>query len=127
MNGYLLALIGLIGMFAVGFIVYRLFNRDELAVEQQPKSMKKVVLSVLGLYAIALAFITLYDAVIFPSGALGMWKGLNLGFIVGLFGFVLPFLVDASHLRTQPVAIRAVAINWFVSFIVLGLIVGALS
>lgn len=127
MNQYLLALIGLVVMFVVGFIVYRLFFGEALAAAEEQKSISKILLSVIGLYLVALGFIWLYDATLFPSGIVGMAKGLQLGFMVGVFGFVLPILIDGSHFRGTPAATRAVAINWFVSFITLGLLVGALS
>lgn len=126
MNHYLLALIGLGVQLVVGFFVYGLFFKESLAATRVALTPTRTVTASIGMYIVAYLFVALFDNVLFP-GAIGMLKGLYLGVLVGVTGFLLPLRLDSGWLGANAVALRAVVTNWMVTFIILGLVVGALS
>lgn len=126
MDHYLLALIGLVVQLVVGFFVYGLFFKEALASTKVAPTPKRMVLSAIGMYLVAYLFIALFDNTLFP-GAIGMLKGFYLGVLVGITGLLLPLKLDAGWLGANPAAVRALSVNWTVTFIILGLVVGALT
>ncbi len=126
MNQYLVALIGLIAMLAVGYIFYGLIYKQTIATLGLPHSRNGIIMSIIAMYVVALVFTALYNDITLANGAIGMAKGLYLGLMVGIFIFGFTLFADAQYLSLNRRMVWAVIGNWVVSFVVLGLIVGAL-
>jgi hypothetical protein len=127
MNIYLLALIGLIVVFAVGYIFYGAIYKNALSDGEATKmEMGHIAQAAVALYISSLAFIYLYDMVTFDNGAAGVTKGLYLGLLVGVGLFALPLYTDSPFFKAREKSVMAVLVNWVVAFAVLGIVVGFL-
>lgn len=125
MNIYLLALVGMVVVCLAQEVMNRVFYRSQVTGMQY--GLKTITLSIISSYLIALGFIHLFDSTIFSSGIIGMAKGLYLGGLIGLIGFVLPIIESARRVGLVSATTRALAVSWFVSMLLLGLAVGYLS
>ncbi len=127
MNEFVLALIGLLAMFVVGVICYGALFKGSLGDENTVKlTPVRFAIAGVGMYVIALAFIMLYKKVDFGADVTGVMKGLQLGLYIGIPFFLIPLFADAPYFRAKPGVEWAVIINWVLSFVVLGIVVGAL-
>lgn len=124
MNIWVLSLICTAAMTAVGYVTYGLLNKSSLAAVV-PADSRHMIKSAVAMYLISYMFIVLYNAIIFSSGVQGIVKGLFVGIMIGLTGFVLPYIIDSRWTSANPSAAKAVSLNWLATFIVVGLIVGA--
>jgi hypothetical protein len=127
MNQYLLALIGVIGALAVGYLFYGLLFKDVMKVEKAEFVPSTVAISLVAMYLSVLAFIMLYNDVTFNDSTAGAMKGLQLGLMAGIGLFGLPLFADRGWLNTSSQRVWVVLVNWVVTFAVVGLIVGALA
>lgn len=125
MDIYLLALVGMVVICFTQEVMHRVFYRSQIV--EVKTGLKSVIFSVISCYLIALGFIHLFDSTIFSSGIIGMAKGLYLGGLVALIGFVLPIVDSAKRIGIVSTTSRALAVSWFVSLLLLGLTVGYLS
>lgn len=126
MNTYLVALIGLLAIFIVGFIVYGLLLKSTLKGHEVQLTLPRFVVAAIGMYIVALAFSVLYQDVSFASGVTGAVKGLYLGLLVGIAFFAIPLFADASYFKAKESVLWSVIFNWVAAFVVLGLVVGGL-
>jgi hypothetical protein len=126
MNEYLVALIGLLTVFIVGFLMYGVFMKEMLKGNEVKLTAMRFVVAAIGMYVIGLAFTVLYNDVNFASGVTGITKGLYLGLLVGVPFFAVPFFADGPYLKGKDNVLWAVLINWVVAFAVLGIVVGAI-
>jgi len=128
MNQYVLAIIGLLAVFIVGVICYGLlfkgFIGDDNAVKLTPT---RFGIAAIGMYVLALAFIVLYKDVAFMNNITGTLKGLYLGLWVGVPFFLVPLFADAPYFKSKTNLEWAVIANWVLSFVVLGIVVGAIG
>lgn len=125
MDIYLLALVGMVVICISQEIMHRIFYRSQVV--EVKTGIKSVIFSIISGYLIALGFIHLFDAAIFTSGIIGMAKGLYLGGLIAIIGFVLPIYDSAKRVGIVTTTSRALAVSWFVSILLLGLTVGYLS
>jgi hypothetical protein len=59
------------------------------------------------------------------TGMTGVTRGLTLGLLMGFGGFAFPLFADVGFLKAKQEAVTAVLLNWVLSFVVIGLVVGA--
>lgn len=126
MNIYLVALLGLLAVFIVGFLMYGVLLKGSVAGNDVKLTLGRFIVAGIGMYVIALAFSVLYNNMSFANGAEGVTKGLYLGLLVGVPFFAVPFFADAPYLKGKDSVMWAVLVNWVVAFAVLGVVVGAL-
>lgn len=127
MNQYLVALIGLLAIFIVGFLMYGVFFKGSLKDNEVKLTAGRFVVAAIGMYLIAWAFTVLFNAVTFASGVDGVTKGLYLGLLVGVPFFALPLFADAPYFKSSNSVVTAVLVNWVVALAVLGIVVGYLA
>ncbi len=126
MNQYLIALIGLIAIFIVGFLIYGVVGKESVKGHEVKLTPTRFVIAAIGMYIISLAFTVLYNDINFVSGVTGPLKGLYLGLLIGIPFFALPLYSDGSYLKTSDKVLWTVLLNWVVALAVLGLVVGYL-
>lgn len=126
MNIYLQALIGLIAVFAVGFVFYGVIFKEALKDSSPAPTPSHLGMAVVGVYLVAYFFIQLFGHTYFADTT-SIQKGLYLGLLTGVAFFVIPLFTDSSFLKPKSEALYALLFNWLVSFIVLGLVVGFLN
>ncbi len=126
MSHYLVALIGLVAVFIVGFLSYGVLFKESLKDHAVSLTPTRMVIAAVGMYLLALAFTVLYQDVNFVNGVSGVMKGLYLGLLVGVAFFAIPFFADSPHLKAPNTVAWAVLVNWVLAFAVLGLVVGFL-
>lgn len=124
MNQYLLALVGLLAIFIVGAVSFRLAANDNVKKNKVALDVPRFLIAGVGMYVIALAFIYLYNHVSFDTEVTGPLKGLYLALLVGIPFWGIPFFADADYLRGDSTAKWTVLANWLVSFAALGLVMG---
>jgi hypothetical protein len=123
MNAYLLALIALCVAFAVGYLVYGVLYREPLGTAEHKPEPKHLAVATLLLYLICLAFIYVFDhLVIAEVSAVG--KGVLLGLVSGLGFFAFPLIMDGAFFAAKKESYMAVTLNWVLSFVAIGLVVG---
>lgn len=125
MNVYLVALIGLVVMLAVGFFFYGLFFKDLIKDVTKPTA-GRLIISLAAIYLTALAFCVLYRNTLFAENISNVLRGLYLGLMVGVPFLGLPLLADGAYLKTKNASLWLVAVNWIVSLAIFGLVAGAL-
>lgn len=123
MNTYLLALIALVAAFAVGFCIYGQLFKGPLGTAGEKLDTTHLAVASVTIYLSALAFIYLYDHITFGDYT-GAAKGVTLGLLVGIGLFALPLFADSGFLKPDKDAQLAVTLNWILSFVVMGLVVG---
>lgn len=126
MNTFLLALIGMIAVFAVGFIFYGVLFKEALKGAAPAPTPIHLGSAAVGIYILAYFFIQLYSYTTFPD-VTGPLKGLYLGLLIGVPFFAIPLFVDSPFFQAKPQAVYAVLFNWVVALIVLGIVVGFLA
>jgi hypothetical protein len=126
MNIYLQALIGLVAVFAVGFVFYGFLYKDALKDVAHDMSPVHLTLATVGLYVISYFFIQLFNHTTFTDVS-AVLKGLYLGLMVGVAFFAIPLFTDQSFLKGKPMGVQAVLFNWVGSFVVLGIVAGFLN
>lgn len=125
MNNYLLALIGLLVVFIVGAVFYRLAASETVQKNKVPLDLTRFVIAGIGMYVIAFGFIYVYQNLTLGD-LTGTTKGLALGLIIGLIFWGLPFFADADYLKGESRAKWTVLFNWVVAFVALGAVIGSL-
>jgi len=126
MNPYLLAILGLLGIFIVGVLCYGVFFKGFLAENTVKLTPVRFVVAGIGMYVISLAFIYLFNMTNVMD-LTGVSKGLALALLVGVPFMAVPIFADAPYFKSNKMGMEWVLIvNWLLSFLVLGLIVGAL-
>lgn len=123
MNVYLLALIALIGAFCVGFVVYGQIFKGPLGTEGAKLEAGHLAFTSVLVYLSALSFIYIFDHLNIGDLS-GVAKGVTFGLLTGVGLFVLPLLADVGFFKSTKEAQVAVAMNWALSFVVMGLLVG---
>lgn len=126
MNVYLLALISVIAAFAVGFVIYGQLFQGPLGTKGEKMDTNHILMATIMLYVSSLAFIYLFNHFTI-EGYEGITKGVVLGLIAGIGMFALPLWMDAGFFKGSKDAKTAVILNWILSFIVIGVVVGWLS
>ena len=127
MNTYLLALIGLLGMFVVGVICFGFLFKSMVGDNEVKLTPMRFVIAAIGMYVIAWIFIWFFKNTMI-TGATGAMKGIELGLMAGIAFFTVPLFADAGYFKSGKMNIEWVLIaNWLLSFVVLGLIVGSLA
>lgn len=124
MNQYLVALIGLLVVFAVGALSYGVLFKASLKDNAVALSLPRFVVAGIGMYVIALALTVLYNGFAFASGITGSMKGLYLGLLVGVPFFAIPLFADAPYFKVNDKVMWAVIINWVLALAVLGFVIG---
>jgi len=123
MNAYLLALIAVIAAFAVGYVIYGQLFKGPLGVSEEKMDMTHIAMATIMIYISCLTFIYLFDHFAI-EGITGVTKGVVLGMIAGIGMFALPLWSDAGFFKAKKEAQTAVVLNWVLSFIVVGVVVG---
>lgn len=126
MNQYLLALIGLVAMLIVGAIFFGALFKETIASNKYTPSAGRIVAMIVAMYLLAIVFIMLFTITEFPSDMSNTIKGLYLGLMVGVPFLAFPLFIDGPYFKTKESVLWVVVGNWIVSFVILGLIVGAL-
>lgn len=124
-NNYLLAIIGLLVIFIVGAVFFRLAANETVKKNKVPLDIVRFLIAGAGMYVIALSFIYLYQNVALGS-LTGLSKGLTLGLLIGLVFWGLPFFADADYLNGEARAKWTVLFNWVVAFVALGAVIGSI-
>lgn len=123
MNSYLLAIIGLLVVFIVGGLFYRVTANDAVKKNKVPLDLVRFIIAGIGMYVIALSFIYLYQNVAIGDMT-GVSKGLALGAILGVVIWGLPFFADADYLKGDATAKWTVFFNWIIAYLALGTVIG---
>ena len=125
MNDYLLAILGLLGIFIVGVICYGFLFKGFVGDDNAVKlTAGRFLVAGIGMYVISLAFIYLYKNVTIGDMT-GVSKGIDLALLIGVPFLAVPVFADAPYFKSKKMGIEwAVIVNWVLAFVVLGIIVG---
>jgi len=127
MNPYLLGVLGLLGIFIVGALCYGVLFKGFLQGHEVKLSLGRFLVAGVGMYVISLAFIYLFNMTSVMNTT-GVMKGIELALLIGVPFMVVPIFADAPYFKSDKTGIEwVVIVNWLLSFIVLGIIVGALA
>jgi ABC-type sugar transport system permease subunit len=122
MNSYLLALISVIAAFIVGFVIYGQIYQGPLETKGEKIDPTHLFVTAVLVFLSSLSFIYLFDHVSMDST--GVTKGVILGLLIGLGFFAFPLIADGGFFKAKKEALTAVSLNWVLSFVVIGLVVG---
>jgi len=124
MNEYLLALLGLLGVFLVGAVVYGGLGKSVIGGNAVPLTPLRFAIAGAGMYIISLAFIYLFKNVTLGD-ATGVTKGIQLALLIGIPFTALPIFADGPYLAKNADGVTwTVIVNWLLALVVLGIIVG---
>lgn len=127
MNIYVVALIGLLVLLAVGYLSYGVVFKKSLTKHEVVLTPTRFVLAGVAMYIMSLSFIALYNDISFASAVTGVTKGLYLGLLIGIPFFALPLFADSEYMsKDHAHAMWAVLINWVIALALLGVVIGAL-
>ena len=128
MNDYVLAILGLLGIFIVGVICYGFLFKGFVGDKNEVKlTVGRFLVAGVGMYVVSLIFIYLFRHVTIGTMT-GVAKGVDLGLLAGVGFMAIPIFADAPYFKSGKMGIEwAVIVNWLLSFVVLGIIVGALA
>lgn len=126
MNIFIVAFFAALAALAVGFVFYGLYYAKILNEKVAHARPDELFISLAAIYVACLAFVYVYQH--FAVGSLsGVAKGASLGAIVGGGHSALPLIADNSYLQSRGPLVWTVTANWFFTFIIVGLVVGALA
>ena len=127
MNPYLLGVLGLLGIFIVGVVCYGFLFKSFLQGHEEKLSLGRFAVAGAGMYVISLAFIYLFKNTSVMNTS-GVMKGIELALLIGVPFMAIPIFADAPYFKSNKAGIEwTLIVNWLVSFVVLGIIVGALA
>jgi hypothetical protein len=123
MNSILLSIIGLLAIFIAGVITYGVLGKGYIGEDSVKLTPGRFVIAAIGMFVIAYAFQYLFKNVTLGDAS-GVTKGIELGLLVSVPFFAVPLFADAPYFKAKSGVEWVVILNWILSFVLLGIVVG---